>query len=137
MILRTFQLLVFCVAINVNAIEIEFAGKKPDIAGQIADRLKAENNPTFSLLDSLTNALSSRAHLDASITIKNGRLIVSSGPKYILSLIRVKESGVSETTQNRPFDSANVAMAIEEQLQIYRDSGYHHVSAQTEKVILN
>lgn len=133
---RSLFLIVLSAAINANAIEIEFAGNKPDIAGQIENRLKSETNPTFSLLDSLTNALSNRAYLDASITVKNGRLVVTAGPKYILSLIRVKESSVVEIPQNRPFDSANVAFAIKQQLQNYRDSGYHYVSAQTENVIL-
>lgn len=127
----------FLICSDGRAIEIEFAGQKPENAKSILERLKSENNPSFALLDSLNRSLSNNAYLDASIIIMNGKLMVSSGQKYILSSITINGDSARKVEVNRPFDSAHVALAVEEQLQIYRDSGYHFVSGQTENVILN
>jgi len=122
---------------SADAIEIEFESRMPDNANKILERLKAEINPSFSLLDSLTNALTRSAYLDASVIIKNGKLVIFSGRKYVLAQITLLDDSVRTFQVNRPFDSVNVAWVIEEKLQKYRDNGYHYVSGQTQEVTLN
>jgi outer membrane protein assembly factor BamA len=67
--------------------------------------------------------------------IKERQLLVSSGRRYVLSnLILHDDSSSIKVTENRPFDSANTALAVESQLQEFRDKGYLYVAGQTDKV---
>ncbi len=138
MLSRVFLFGLACIWFNsANAIEAAFEGPQPDNANAIVERLVSEANPDFGLLDSLAQALVRNSYLDASVIIKNGSLIVSSGPRYVLTKINLHGDSVKVIQLNRPFDSVNVARAVEELMQSYRDRGYHYVSAQTQDITLN
>jgi len=129
-------ILLFYLSAGISAVEIVFKNGRPDNANAIESRLKSAADPSFSLLDSLTVDLSKRGYLDAAVTIKSGKLIISSGHQYLLSkIIFVKDSNF-EILVNRPFDSIHVSLAIENQLQIFRDSGYFYASCQTKEVAI-
>ena len=121
---------------SASAIEIEFDSRKPENSKHIIERLKNEPNPSFALLDSITIELSNNGYLDASVIIKGGKLVIASGPRYIFSKLILRSDATKEILLNRTFDSLNVALATEQEMQKYRDIGYHYVSAQTEKVEL-
>ncbi len=121
---------------NAKAIEIEFVGSNPENSKAIFERLKSEPDPAFTLLDSITTELNKSAYLDASVIIRGGRLVISSGRRYILSKVILQSESPREMSLNRLFDSLNVTMAIEQELQKYRESGYHYASAQTDNIEL-
>ncbi len=122
---------------SAHAIEVEFEGHKPANSKAIIERLEKEADPSFSLFDSLTMVLVRNSYLDASAIIKNGKLVIVSGRKYVLAQIIFLDDSVEIFQVNRPFDSVNVALAVYELMQVYRDSGFHYVSGQTQKVTLN
>ncbi len=122
---------------GVGAIEIEFSGDKPEHSPDIIERLKYVSNPSFALLDSIANHLSRNSYLDASVIIRDGRLIVSAGPRYMLTKLILQGDSVTEIAINRPFDSLIIAQSVDKALQKYRDSGYHYVTAETDKLVLS
>ena len=119
-----------------SAVEIEFAGRKPENSKYIIERLKNDSNPSFALLDSLTMKMTNSGYLDASVIIKGNKLVIASGPRYMLSKLIFHSDSAMGVLLFMPFDSLNVSFTIEQELQKYRDSGYHYVSAQSESVEL-
>lgn len=121
----------FAMCTGVWAIDVEFDKIKPGNAKEITNRLKQESNPSFALLDSLVNSLSRLGYIDASMSITNGKLIVSSGQLYSLTKILFIDNATAEIVVNRPFDSSIVARTIDFHLQTLYDSGYHYASCRT------
>jgi len=116
---------------SAQSVELLFEGRVPENSGEIKKAVEKSPDPSFALLDSILTDLVGRSYIDAAIEIKSGNLIIRAGSKYFVSrIILMADSNQQTDDIHIPFDSASVSLAINHQLQKFRDQGYLYVSAE-------
>ncbi len=120
---------------SAQSVELLFEGRVPENSGEIKKAVESSPDPSFALLDSIVTDLVGRGYIDAAIEIKSGNLIIRAGSKYFVSkIILIADSNQQTDDIHIPFDSASVSLAINHQLQKFRDQGYLYVSAETKDI---
>ena len=120
---------------SAQSVELLFEGRLPENSGDIKKAVEKSPDPSFALLDSIVTDLVGRGYLDAAMEIKSGNLIIRAGSKYFVSkVILIADSNQQTDDIHIPFDSASVSLAINHQLQKFRDQGYLYVSAETKDI---
>ncbi|MCH7691326.1 MAG: hypothetical protein IIA17_09820 [candidate division Zixibacteria bacterium] len=120
---------------SVQSVELLFDGRIPENSGEIKKAVERSPDPSFALLDSIVTDLVGRGYIDAAMEIKSGNLIIRAGSKYFVSKIFLMVDSVKQIDDIYiPFDSASVSLAINHQLQKFRDQGYLYVSAETKDI---
>jgi len=120
---------------SAQSVELLFEGRVPENSGEIKKAVESSPDPSFVLLDSIVTDLVGRGYIDAAMEIKGGNLIIRAGSKYFVSkIILIADSNQQTDDIHIPFDSASVSLAINHQLQKFRDQGYLYVSAETKDI---